>query len=63
MTFSTLNIIYDLEIIQARGMWFLLLNISSRFARLSLYFMLTFFGFSFIFWVDLRGASCLKENP
>lgn len=42
MTFSTLNIIYGLEIVQARGMWFLLLNISSSFARFSLYFMLTF---------------------
>lgn len=43
MTFSTLNIIYGLEIVQARGMWFLLLNISSSFARFSLYFLLTFF--------------------
>lgn len=43
MTFSILNIIYGLEIVQARGMWFLLLNISSSFARFSLYFLLTFF--------------------
>lgn len=43
MTFSTLNIIYGLEIVQARGMWFLLPNISSSFARFSLYFMLTIF--------------------
>lgn len=43
MTFSTLNTIYGLEIVQARGMWFVLPNISSSFVRLSLYFMLTFF--------------------
>lgn len=43
MTFSTLNIVYGLEIVQARGMWFLPLNISSSFAKFSLYFLLTFF--------------------
>lgn len=54
MTFSTLNIIYGLEIVQARGMWFLLPNISSSFARFSLYFMVTFFWLFTIGWTSLE---------
>lgn len=61
MTFSTLNIIYGLEIVQARGMWFLLLNISSSFARFGLYFLLTFFCFFVYLLGGPFGASCLKE--